>query len=72
MHVDFSFILLKPTEVRSAMMEFWQDHSKDGSLEEMMLDNNAATMTEEELPEILSYIPDVTDKDVVELGAGIG
>lgn len=54
------------------MMEFWQDHSKDGSLEEMMLDNNAATMTEEELPEILSYIPGVKDKDVVELGAGIG
>lgn len=54
------------------MMEFWQDHSKDGSLEEMMLDNNAATMTVEELPEILSYIPEVKDKDVVELGAGIG
>lgn len=54
------------------MVEYWQDHSKDGSLEEMMLDNNAATVAEEELPEILSYIPDVTGKDVVELGAGIG
>lgn len=59
-------------EVRTAMMEFWQDHSKEGSLEEMMLDNNAAIMTKEELPEILSYIPDVKEKDVVELGAGIG
>lgn len=38
----------------------------------MMLDNNAAIMTKEELPEILSYIPDVKEKDVVELGAGIG
>lgn len=54
------------------MTDFWQEHSQDGSLEEMMLDTNAAELTKHELPEILSYLPSWEGKDVLELGAGIG
>ena len=54
------------------MTSFWSEHSKDASLEEMMLDSNAEELTKQELPEILSYLPTWQDKDVVELGAGIG
>lgn len=53
-------------------MDFWVEHSHDASLEEMMLDTNATELTKQELPEILSYLPDWYGKDVVELGAGIG
>nr|KAG5713033.1 hypothetical protein BaRGS_021827 [Batillaria attramentaria] len=38
----------------------------------MMLDNNAEELTKEELPEIMSYLPDYTGKRIIELGAGIG
>ena len=58
--------------VREAMTDFWEEHSQDASLEEMMLDTNAAELTKHELPEILSYLPSWEGKDVVELGAGIG
>ena len=54
------------------MTEFWEEHSQDASVEEMMLDTNAQTLTKFELPEILSYLPSWEQKDVVELGAGIG
>ena len=54
------------------MTEFWKEHSKDGSMEEMMLDSKAEELSKDELPEILSYLPDFKGKDVVELGAGIG
>ena len=54
------------------MTEYWQEHSKDASIEEMMLDSSAAELTKEETPEILSYLPDYRGKAVLELGAGIG
>ena len=60
------------SEVRQAMTEFWKEHSKDASMEEMMLDKSAEELSKEELPEILSYLPDFAGKDVLELGAGIG
>ena len=54
------------------MTDYWKEHSKDGSVEEMMLDNHAAELSKEEMPEILSYLPEWQGKDVIELGAGIG
>ncbi|KAL2077281.1 hypothetical protein ACEWY4_026785 [Coilia grayii] len=54
------------------MTEFWKKHSQEATVEEMMLDSNAQELTEHELPEILSLLPTVVDKDVLELGAGIG
>jgi len=61
-----------PAEARQVMADYWKQHSKNASVEEMMLDNKAKELSKEELPEILSYLPDFTNKDVVELGAGIG
>ncbi|XP_005096334.1 phosphoethanolamine N-methyltransferase 3 isoform X2 [Aplysia californica] len=61
-----------PAEVRQVMAAYWKEHSKQGSVEEMMLDNTAEELSKEELPEILSYLPEYAGKDVIELGAGIG
>ncbi|CAL1532532.1 unnamed protein product [Lymnaea stagnalis] len=61
-----------PAEIRKAMLDYWKEHSKEGSVKEMMLDTKAEELTKEELPEILSYLPDFSGKTVIELGAGIG
>ncbi|XP_041930038.1 phosphoethanolamine methyltransferase isoform X1 [Alosa sapidissima] len=58
--------------VRQTMTEFWKEHSQEATVQEMMLDSNAQLLTEHELPEILSLLPSVANKDVLELGAGIG
>ncbi|KAG1934554.1 phosphoethanolamine methyltransferase isoform X2 [Pimephales promelas] len=57
---------------RNTMMEFWKEHSKLATVEEMMLDSNAQELTQHELPEILSMLPSLAGSDVLELGAGIG
>lgn len=57
---------------RERMTKFWEEHSQEASIEEMMLDSNAEELTKHELPEILSYLPSWNQKDVIELGAGIG
>ncbi|XP_056092994.1 phosphoethanolamine methyltransferase isoform X1 [Rhinichthys klamathensis goyatoka] len=57
---------------RNTMMEFWKEHSKLATVEEMMLDSNAQELTQHELPEILSMLPCLAGSDVLELGAGIG
>ena len=57
---------------REDMHAYWRQHSKDASVKEMMLDSNAEELGKEEIPEILSMVPDTTGMDVLELGAGIG
>ncbi|XP_052431047.1 phosphoethanolamine methyltransferase isoform X2 [Carassius gibelio] len=57
---------------RNMMTEFWKEHSKFATVEEMMLDTNAQELTQHELPEILSLLPSLPASDVLELGAGIG
>ncbi len=57
---------------RNMMTEFWREHSKSATVEEMMLDSNAQELTQHELPEILAMLPSLADSDVLELGAGIG
>ncbi|XP_022097659.1 phosphoethanolamine N-methyltransferase-like [Acanthaster planci] len=59
-------------DARSQMKHFWHDHSKDATLEEMMLDTQARTLCAEEQPEILSLLPSLAGKRILELGAGIG
>ncbi|XP_051514436.1 uncharacterized protein LOC127418090 isoform X2 [Myxocyprinus asiaticus] len=54
------------------MTEFWKEHSKFATVEEMMLDSNAKELTQHELPEILSMLPSLAGSDMLELGAGIG
>merc|ERR1719184_617439 len=54
------------------MTEFWKEHSKQASVEEMMLDSHARELTKEELPEILSLLPSLSGQRVLGLGTGIG
>ncbi|XP_026213181.1 phosphoethanolamine methyltransferase isoform X1 [Anabas testudineus] len=58
--------------VRNQMTEFWKEHSKDATVEEMMLDSRARELTQQELPEILCMLPSLNGCRVLELGAGIG
>lgn len=57
---------------RTNMTEFWKEHSREATVEEMMLDSRARELTQYELPEILSILPCLSGSDVLELGAGIG
>ncbi|XP_013395657.2 phosphoethanolamine N-methyltransferase 3 [Lingula anatina] len=57
---------------RELMTLFWRGHSKEANLQEMFLDNEADHLAVTETPEILAMLPNYKDKDVVELGAGIG
>ena len=41
-------------------------------MKEMMLDENAEKLGKQEIPELLSLLPELEGKDVIELGAGIG
>lgn len=56
--------------VRDVMLEYWQNF--EPSMESMMLDPRAKLLNQEENSEILSHLPDITGKTVLELGAGIG
>lgn len=60
------------SDVRTDMSKFWKEHSKEATSKEMMLDDKADEMGEREIPEVLSLLPDIKGKDVLELGAGIG
>ncbi|CAJ0934062.1 unnamed protein product [Ranitomeya imitator] len=44
-------------EVRQTMTQFWEEHSRDATVEEMMLDSSAALLSQEEKPEIISLLP---------------
>ncbi|KAI8491374.1 hypothetical protein Bbelb_310070 [Branchiostoma belcheri] len=59
-------------DVREDMVEFWRELSHDCSVQEMMGDENADELDQEERPEILAMLPDLSGKRVLELGAGIG
>ncbi|XP_024372759.1 phosphoethanolamine N-methyltransferase isoform X2 [Physcomitrium patens] len=57
---------------RSLQSTYWKEHSVEPSVEAMMLDSQASKLDKEERPEILSLLPPYENKDVMELGAGIG
>ncbi|XP_036403617.1 phosphoethanolamine methyltransferase [Megalops cyprinoides] len=57
---------------RLKMTEFWQEHSQQATVQEMMLDSSAELLTLQELPEILAMLPSLEGTTVLELGAGIG
>lgn len=57
---------------RDVMTKYWEEHSDQATLEEMMLDNSANKLDQLERPEILSLLPDFGGMKVLELGAGIG
>ncbi|KAH7658391.1 phosphoethanolamine N-methyltransferase protein [Dioscorea alata] len=57
---------------RELQKSYWTEHSKDLTVEAMMLDSRAADLDKEERPEVLSLLPPFEGKSVLELGAGIG
>jgi phosphoethanolamine N-methyltransferase len=54
------------------MEEYWKRHSSRPSLEAMFLDRNAPNFVDLDTNEVLQFIPDYENKNVVELAAGIG
>lgn len=55
------------------MQKFWQEVSGAGAtVKQMVLYSNAEQISQREVPEVLSLLPDIAGKDVLELGAGIG
>ncbi|OCT84155.1 phosphomethylethanolamine N-methyltransferase isoform X2 [Xenopus laevis] len=54
------------------MTQFWEEHSQDATVEEMMLDSSAKLLSLEEKPEIILLLPSLDGHSVLELGAGIG
>ncbi|XP_053576004.1 uncharacterized protein LOC128665812 [Bombina bombina] len=59
-------------DARHNMAQFWEEHSRDATVEEMMLDSSAELISQEEKPEIISLLPSIDGLSVLELGAGIG
>ncbi|XP_038981722.1 phosphoethanolamine N-methyltransferase 1-like [Phoenix dactylifera] len=59
-------------EERMVQKSYWMEHSKDLTVEAMMLDSRASDLDKEERPEVLSLLPPYKGKSVLELGAGIG
>ncbi|XP_064463569.1 uncharacterized protein LOC135374559 isoform X2 [Ornithodoros turicata] len=57
-------------DTRETMHRYWEYFNP--SMESMMLDPRAHILNEDENSEILSFLPDITGKSVLELGAGIG
>lgn len=59
-------------EERDIQKNYWIEHSRDLTVEAMMLDSRASDLDKEERPEVLSLLPCIKGKSVLELGAGIG
>lgn len=62
----------KKEATREDFRSYWNDEHGAPTLENMMLDSNAATMDVLERPEILAELPSLNSKTILELGAGIG
>ena len=56
--------------VRHAMLSYWEQY--EPNVESMMLSEDAEDMDHLEREEIISYLPPVQGKSVLELGSGIG
>ena len=52
------------------MLQYWEQY--EPSLESMMLSADAEELDRLEKEEILSYLPPIQGRDVLELGSGIG
>ena len=62
----------KKEATRADFRSYWTEEHGAPTLENMMLDSNAATMDVLERPEILAELPSLNSKTILELGAGIG
>ena len=68
--LEFTAYFVDHNKVRTEMASFWSD--KPDTVEGMMLDSNATDIDAEEAPEILSYLPSLDEKRILEIGSGIG
>ena len=57
---------------REQMTAYWQEHSVEATVEEMMLDDEAQKIHELERDEILALLPPIEGSRVLELAAGLG
>ncbi|XP_033117626.1 phosphoethanolamine N-methyltransferase-like isoform X1 [Anneissia japonica] len=62
----------KGDRTREEMSAFWQQHSQEATLEKMFLDSQVKEISQVEEIEILNLMCDVKEKNVLELGSGIG
>ena len=59
--------------MRGKMQQLWESvASGEATVAQMVLYPNAAALSKLEIPELLSLLPDIEKKDILELGAGIG
>jgi len=59
--------------MREKMKHLWEARVSDKpSVAQIILYPNAGTISKLEIPEVLSLLPDIEKKDILELGAGIG
>ena len=55
------------------MKHLWEARASDkASVAQMILYSNAAAIGKLDIPEVLSLLPGIEKKDILELGAGIG
>ena len=55
------------------MTTFWKDISdKSQNTDTMMLTTNSAPLDALEVPELMALLPSYENKDILEVGAGIG
>jgi len=64
--------LNKKETTRDEFRSYWVEEHGAPTLENMMLDSNAAVMDVLERPEILAELPSLNGKKILELGSGIG
>jgi phosphoethanolamine N-methyltransferase len=58
---------------RTSARQFWESQATKGtSVTQMVLCSDAEKISKQEIPELLSLLPDVTGNEVLELGSGIG
>uniref|UniRef100_A0A1I7ZV71 phosphoethanolamine N-methyltransferase n=2 Tax=Steinernema glaseri TaxID=37863 RepID=A0A1I7ZV71_9BILA len=63
---------MKTTVRRDVFKSFWNKYSDSPDNNAMMLNHNAEELESSDRNDILSSLPDLSNKDVVDIGAGIG
>jgi phosphoethanolamine N-methyltransferase len=68
---DHAILGAHPTK-RETMLKFWENYQNAPTVESMMLSEDAKDFCEDDRLDIYSCLPNLTGKNVLELGAGIG
>ena len=53
------------------MSAYWMEHAKSTTVESMMLDDNAASITASDMEEVLAMLPPYEGDDVCEVRPGV-